>query len=163
MLKYTICFIKRRNQILMLNRNAEPGMGKWNGVGGKIEAGETPYESVIRETLEETDIQVEEIRYSGAVTWISEHENSGMYAFIAEVPDSFEYLTPRGTVEGILAWKNIDWITNEKNQGVLHHVNHFLLDMLGSNVDSPCEYRFVFNRGQIIKCDKFDLTDELRA
>ncbi len=36
MYKYTICFIRKGNKILLLNRNKKPNMGMWNGVGGKI-------------------------------------------------------------------------------------------------------------------------------
>ncbi len=49
MYKYTICFIKKGKKILLLNRNKKPNMGMWNGVGGKIEDNETPYEGIIRE------------------------------------------------------------------------------------------------------------------
>ncbi|WJH35841.1 hypothetical protein N6H14_07935 [Paenibacillus sp. CC-CFT747] len=42
MFRYTICFIRRGNRILLLNRNAPAWMGAWNGVGGKLEPGEAP-------------------------------------------------------------------------------------------------------------------------
>jgi 8-oxo-dGTP diphosphatase len=61
MLKYTICFIKRKDEILLLNRNKKPNMGLWNGVGGKIETGETPFEGIIRETWEETGLLLKEV------------------------------------------------------------------------------------------------------
>lgn len=32
-LKYTICFIKRGDEILLLNREKSSWMGSWNGVG----------------------------------------------------------------------------------------------------------------------------------
>lgn len=54
MLKYTICFIKRADNILLLNREKPGWMGSWNGVGGKIETGETPIECILREIYEET-------------------------------------------------------------------------------------------------------------
>lgn len=41
MYKHTLCFIKRNEEILMLNREYDPVKGLWNGVGGKIEKGET--------------------------------------------------------------------------------------------------------------------------
>ncbi len=37
MYKHTLCFIKRNEEILMLNRKYDPVKGLWNGVGGKIE------------------------------------------------------------------------------------------------------------------------------
>lgn len=44
MYKYTLCFIKKGCQLLMLNRDSAPTKGLWNGVGGKIEANESPTE-----------------------------------------------------------------------------------------------------------------------
>lgn len=35
MFKYTVCFVKKNNEILMLNREKAPIMGVWNGVGAK--------------------------------------------------------------------------------------------------------------------------------
>lgn len=58
MFKYTVCFVKKNNELLMLNREKEkaPIMGVWNGVGGKIEKGETPDMGAQREVFEETGI-----------------------------------------------------------------------------------------------------------
>ena len=33
--------------------------GKWNGLGGKFEAGETPDECVVREVLEESGLSIQ--------------------------------------------------------------------------------------------------------
>ena len=42
-LLYTLGFIrcKDNNKILLLNRNKSPWMGLYNGVGGKLQSGET--------------------------------------------------------------------------------------------------------------------------
>ena len=53
MYKYTLCFIKNKNQLLMINRNKSPWMGCWNGLGGKIEDGEKPDQCIKREIMEE--------------------------------------------------------------------------------------------------------------
>ncbi|MDT2194339.1 NUDIX domain-containing protein [Paenibacillus larvae] len=39
MITYNICFIRRGDQILLLNRQKSSWMGAWNGIGGKIEQG----------------------------------------------------------------------------------------------------------------------------
>ena len=43
----TICYIDNGKELLMLHRNKKPNdvhAGKWIGVGGKLERGETPQE-----------------------------------------------------------------------------------------------------------------------
>ena len=50
----TLCFVKKEDKILMINRNKPPFMGMWNALGGHLEEGETLEECAIRETEEET-------------------------------------------------------------------------------------------------------------
>ena len=48
----TICYIDNGKELLLLKRNKKPNdvhEGKYIGVGGKIEAGESPEECAIRE------------------------------------------------------------------------------------------------------------------
>ena len=78
MLKYTLCLIKNGDQFLLLNRLKKPQMGTWNGVGGKIESGETPRESVIREIFEETGILLKELVYAGNVIFKSTEGRVGL-------------------------------------------------------------------------------------
>ena len=50
----TICYIDNGKELLMLHRNKKPNdvhEGKWIGVGGKLERGETPQECAAREIL----------------------------------------------------------------------------------------------------------------
>ncbi|MDF2815320.1 MAG: MutT/nudix family protein [Paenibacillus sp.] len=133
MYKYTICFIKQGTKLLMLNRVKAPTMGLWNGVGGKLELGETPLECVVRESFEETGIVIEEPSYKGIVTWeIDESYIGGMYAYIAELSEEYIYPTPRVIPEGILDWKEIDWVLTESNHGVGELIPRYLPLMLSS-------------------------------
>ncbi len=50
-LPYTICFCLHDDQVLMLYRSNPPNAGLWNGLGGKIETGETPLSNIHREVL----------------------------------------------------------------------------------------------------------------
>ena len=61
MLETTLCLLKKDNQILLAKKKRGFGKGKYNGVGGKIEQGETPDDAMIRETKEE--IAVTPINY----------------------------------------------------------------------------------------------------
>ena len=145
--KYTLCFIKKGEQILMLNRVKSPWMGIWNGVGGKIEKGEEPKESVLREIMEETGIPLSDVEYKGVVTWIVDGSRTGgMHVFLAEVPKDFEYRTPISTDEGILDWKKISWILHPDNLG-LANLKYFLPQMLEDS--NTYNHKFVYENGNV--------------
>lgn len=60
----TICYIDNGKELLMLHRNKKPNdvhEGKWIGVGGKLERGETPQECAVREILEETGLKAKPV------------------------------------------------------------------------------------------------------
>ncbi len=84
MYKHTLCFIKRKEEILMLNREYDPVKGLWNGVGGKIEKGETPLENAIREIKEETNIKVtyDQIQFKGIIKWKDSSYSGGINQFV---------------------------------------------------------------------------------
>ena len=54
----------------MVHRNKKANdvhNGKWNGLGGKFEAGETPEECVIREVYEESDFSIQHPKLGGLI------------------------------------------------------------------------------------------------
>ena len=55
---FTVGFLTNMNDVLMLHRKNPPNKAKWNGVGGHIEPGETPNQSILREIEEETGIAI---------------------------------------------------------------------------------------------------------
>ncbi len=58
-----------KNQILMIHRNLNPNdfhLGKYNGLGGKTELGETPRMTCAREFFEESGIQIDKSRFNVA-------------------------------------------------------------------------------------------------
>jgi 8-oxo-dGTP diphosphatase len=127
---YTLCFVKRNNEILMLNRNFPPNMGLWNGVGGKVDPGETPEQSVIREVWEEAGISLNEVRFAGVLTWSNEQRSSDIYLYLAEVPGDYPYPAVQDTEEGLIAWKPLQWIIDPRNQGVVSNIPRFLPELL---------------------------------
>jgi mutator protein MutT len=52
----TLLFLRRNNQILLAMKKRGFGVGKWNGVGGKADAGETAQAAAIRECQEEIGV-----------------------------------------------------------------------------------------------------------
>lgn len=162
MLDYTIAFIVRGHEMLLLNRKKPPMQGVWHGVGGKIQAGESPADCIKREILEETGIRLEpeQIKFAGIVTWNGENDefDEGMYAYVADVGDDFVYPTPIEVEEGILAWKTLDWVCGDDNYGVGRHLARFLPPMLFET--QRFEHRCRFVDRQLVDYELLALNDE---
>ena len=68
----TLCYVIHDNKTLMLYRNKKENdyhEGKWNGLGGKFEQGETPEECAIREVYEESGLVVKDPVMKGLITF----------------------------------------------------------------------------------------------
>lgn len=141
--KYTLGFIRNAEKILLLNKEKGWWMGSWNGVGGKIEAGETPEQGMVREIYEETGLVIPNVHNLGTVTWQTNEEIGGMYIFLADLPSQQQLITPtRFNHEGVLDWKSIPWILNPKNKGIPDNIPYFLPSML----EGKCRhYHCVYN------------------
>ncbi len=158
MLKFTICFIKQGDKLLLINREYPAWMGSWNGVGGKLETDETPVECVIREINEETGIKPDTVDYKGIVTWEFDGVlTGGMYAFIAEIADDYVYETPRKISEGILDWKSIAWILDPENTGVAGNLPKFLPKLL--NDEDLYEHRCFFKNNVLAGVESTPMGD----
>ena len=87
----TLCYIEKDGRYLMLHRTKKEkdiNKGKWIGVGGHAEDGESPEDCLLREIKEETGLTLTSYRFRGLVTFISnECENELMCLFTA---DGFE-------------------------------------------------------------------------
>ena len=73
MILATECYIQRENQILMLYRNKKKNdinKGKYIGLGGKFEYGESPEQCLIREIKEEVGVILTNYRLRGIVTFV---------------------------------------------------------------------------------------------
>ena len=55
--------------------------GKWNGLGGKFEVGETPEECVIREVLEESGLSIQNPKYCGLLLFTN-FKGNDWYVFV---------------------------------------------------------------------------------
>ncbi|WKA56639.1 NUDIX hydrolase [Planococcus shixiaomingii] len=135
----TLGFIRRNDELLMLNREYAPTLGLWNGVGGKFEQGETATECILREIYEETGIALLEsqIQDKGMISWVVDTGIvGGMHVFLANLDDHFVYATPRKIKEEILDWKTITWLLAEANFGVGEMIPKYLSLLL----EDGCRY-----------------------
>ncbi len=101
----TLCYVRDSSKTLMIHRIKKANdmhMGKWNGLGGKLEPGETPEECAIREIREESGLHVGNLILKGFLTFPSFANNEDWYAFVYLVRDfSGELIDSK---EGILRW-----------------------------------------------------------
>lgn len=101
----TLCYIERDGQYLMLHRTKkahDENSGKWIGVGGKCEEGESPEDCVLREVREETGLALTHWRHRGLVTFVSDVWGTEyMHLFTA---DGFDGALAAQCDEGELAW-----------------------------------------------------------
>ncbi|WP_072593764.1 NUDIX hydrolase [Streptobacillus ratti] len=87
MKSYTVCYLIRDNKFLMLYRNKKEvdiNKGKWIGVGGKIELGESPHESIKREVKEETGYNLNECVLRGMPVFVYNGITEYIYVFTSE-------------------------------------------------------------------------------
>ncbi|MEH7178321.1 NUDIX hydrolase [Neobacillus vireti] len=133
-MKYTLCFLKKDDEVLMLLRAKEPNKGKWNGVGGKIEHEETPVENCKREVLEETGLQLKNQIFKGMIAL------NGIECIYVFASNDFEgNILPSD--EGILEWKKLDWILSSK--GVVENIPFFIEDVIDFTIEPKvydCSY-----------------------
>jgi 8-oxo-dGTP diphosphatase len=80
--------------------------GKWNGLGGKFEAGETAEECVTREVLEESGLSIQNPKYCGLLVFTN-FKGNDWYVFVFTATEFTGELidSPEGKLE---------WIPDEK-------------------------------------------------
>jgi 8-oxo-dGTP diphosphatase len=101
----TLCYLRRDGQTLMMHRIKRADdmhYGKWNGLGGKFNPGETPEECVIREVKEESGLTVCKPALKGFLTFPSFDEWDDWYVFVFVAKEFKGSLTE--TEEGHLTW-----------------------------------------------------------
>lgn len=71
----TLCYIEKDDSYLMLHRiskKQDVNKGKWIGVGGHFETGESPEECLLREVKEETGMTLCSYRFRGIITFATD-------------------------------------------------------------------------------------------
>jgi 8-oxo-dGTP pyrophosphatase MutT (NUDIX family) len=102
------CFLKYQNRYLFLRRSPDKKVdaNRLNGIGGKVEKGETYIQAAIRETAEETGyiVQEKDLTFSGFAHLQEGYQEDWLVAFFVidvstdQVPHSLE------TSDGRLCW-----------------------------------------------------------
>ncbi|MFN4258133.1 MAG: NUDIX hydrolase [Gemmataceae bacterium] len=100
-------------QVLLIHRNARPDdahFGKYNGLGGKLEAGEDVVAGMKREVWEEAGIVCEELALRGTISWPGfGTQGEDWFGFIFRI-DRWHGQPLASNSEGALAWIDIERI-----------------------------------------------------
>lgn len=104
----TLLYIRRDDCYLMLHRTKKEqdiNKDKWLGIGGRLEPGESPYDCIIRETVEETSIALSpaQLSYRGLVSFVDGDYTEHMHLFTAATTSDCSGVCD----EGELCWVDI--------------------------------------------------------
>ena len=100
----TLCYMEKDGKYLMLYRNKKENdvnEGKWIGIGGHFEEGESPDECLLREVYEETGLTIENPRLCGVKEW--ENSDGSRYIVLLYKTDRFSGKI-RSSHEGKVCW-----------------------------------------------------------
>ncbi|AOT69066.1 NUDIX hydrolase [Geosporobacter ferrireducens] len=101
----TICYIEQGDQYLMLHRIKKENdvhHGKWIGLGGKMETGETPEECIIREVKEESGLTIHAPVLKGILTFPKFKDDEDWYVFLFTANRFTGKIIE--SAEGVLQW-----------------------------------------------------------
>ncbi len=127
----TMCYLKQNHQTLLLHRikkENDINEGKWIGVGGKLESGESVEECMRREIFEETGYQAHKLILHGFVVFPGLYygQDEGMFVYSCDdfCGDMIE------CNEGVLEWIDDEKIPTLKMWEGDYHFFDWLKDSL---------------------------------
>ena len=100
-----------RRQVLMIHRNARPGdqhLGKYNGLGGKLERDEDIAAGMRREIAEEAGLVVTSMQLRGTLSWPGFGKNGEDWLGFIFLIGSYQGTPLEANHEGTLEWVDRD-------------------------------------------------------
>lgn len=149
MIKYTqgFAFTDKREWVLLIEKDRGPDgiIGKWIGLGGKLEPDETLHECMAREMMEEAAVETQPEDWKHFCTF-GDGETFEVYCFMTDLPDN-QSLDVEGQETERVEFVNLDYIL----EGDLHTTRHlpYLVRMaMDDRIAFPPPYiRFDFSQG----------------
>ena len=102
----TLCYIEKDDCYLMMHRiskKEDANQGKWIGVGGHFQEGESPEECLLREVKEETGLMLTDYRLRGIITFVSD-EWGCEYMHLYTADGFTGQVNLENCTEGVLEW-----------------------------------------------------------
>ena len=114
-IRATLMFVKDGADVLLIRKMRGIGAGKINAPGGKIDLGETPLQSAIRETQEEVEVTPINPRKMGELSFaMTDMPDIFVHVFMAgahegtpvETPEAIPMWTPQYKIPYELMWED---------------------------------------------------------
>ena len=152
----TVCYIIDGKKLFMIKR-AEGlfGAGKWSGLGGKIEAGESKEQACVREVYEESGLHVDDLKYHGSLEFRFENTEESIIVYVFSTTSFRGQLTE--SPEGILRWIDFDEIP----YGKMWDDGRYWLPLLIEGKDFNGEFHFDQQVSKVLDC-KLETVEPLR-
>jgi 8-oxo-dGTP diphosphatase len=102
-----------RRHVLLVHRNARPGdqhLGKYNGLGGKLERDEDVAAGMRRELREEAGIEATAMQLRGTISWPGFGKHGEDWLGFLFLITAFEGTAPASNPEGSLEWIELERI-----------------------------------------------------
>ena len=146
----TLCYIEKNNKYLMLKRvkkKEDINKGKWIGVGGHFEEGESPEECVCREVLEETGLRLKSYKARGILTFV-QNKTFTEYIWLFTADEYEGELIECD--EGILEWIDKDKLSELE----LWEGDRIFLELLNTQ-EEFFSLKLEYEGDKLVKCTKF--------
>ncbi|MCL5784749.1 MAG: 8-oxo-dGTP diphosphatase [Patescibacteria group bacterium] len=149
----TLCLLRQKNQVLLAMKKRGFGQGKWNGVGGKPNPGETIEETAIRETQEEIGVIPKNLNKVAVLNFLfpntKKEWNQQVHVYLVDTWDG----DPCESEEMSPQWFEIDQIPYES---MWEDDKHWLPNVLnGQKLNAT----FIFDPNQNLT--NFEISEEL--
>ncbi len=129
--------LRHEGHFLLLKRQKPPNAGMFVPVGGKLEPFEDPYSAAIRETREETGIQLENLTYGGVLIESSPTAyNWQCNIYLADIP----WQKAPACDEGELHWIAFDDIPALPTPPTDWHIYQYLM------AEKPFAFNAVYDK-----------------
>jgi 8-oxo-dGTP diphosphatase len=119
MKQVTLLFLRREGEILLAMKKRDFGKGKWNGVGGKVDRGETVAEAAVRECQEEIGVTPRGLQLAGHLKFYATDDPNFLHDAVIYVatewdgdPQTTDEMEPRWFAENEIPYDQM-WPDDE--------------------------------------------------
>lgn len=130
----TLVYVVKDGKTLMIHRckrDEDQHKGKYNGLGGKFERGESPLECAKREVIEESGLQIEDVVFKGTLLFPEFDKHGRDWIVFVYRADNFSGVLQKENQEGTLEWVSNDQIENLPLwEGDRHFLKYLFTDQI---------------------------------